>query len=225
MKKLLKIFILSVLAFSVVACGPANTVFRPYTKIKQKVRDVQTVVTRADRSGVYVAIRNNTPADIEIAWNESYLGGVKVTQGAYVDRTAHGITKANTIMKPGEIYKTVLHRESDVYYLDPALYQPGGVKIKPLVYPTTLSLKIRQGNSQTDSITYIEHEKYSRKLIKSQEKMKELKNKDKYLYFYREKDKVYVDTMPKEDRDFLNQVLEDDHKNPTKYRGDKLIVK
>lgn len=32
-----------------------------------------------------------------------------------------------------------------MYYLDPALYQSGGVKAKTLVYPVTLELKVRQG--------------------------------------------------------------------------------
>src|SRR3712207_609860 len=63
----------------------------------------------------------------------------------YQNTTLYRSEARNTVLKAGEIFQTVLHRKSDMYYLDPVLYQPGGVKVKALEYPVTLDLKVKQG--------------------------------------------------------------------------------
>ena len=92
-------------------------------------------------------------------WNDQYqnttlcgsktgsgrLGGDKVSHGTYADANDYQMEQQNTLLKAGEVFQTVLHRKSDMYYLDPVLYQPGGVKVKALAYPVTLELKVRQG--------------------------------------------------------------------------------
>ena len=46
----------------------------------------------------------------------------------YQNTTLYRSEARNTVLKAGEIFQTVLHRKSDMYYLDPVLYQPEGVK-------------------------------------------------------------------------------------------------
>lgn len=229
MKKILSVFALSIAALSIGACGQMNTVIRPYTETRQDVKDVQAVITRADRSGVYVGIKNNTKEDIEIVWDKSTLGGVRVTQGAYIDREEHKIARINTRLKPEDIFRTVLHRENDVYYLDPVLYQPGGVRIKPLVYPTLLTLRIKKGEVEADSIIYIEHEhSLNRKAVEARvekEYLKEMKSEDGNYYFYKDDGKVYKDNMSQENRILLEELLENDTETEYKLREDRIIVK
>lgn len=228
MKKVLGIFALTVAALSVGACGQMNTVIRPYTEVRQEIKDVQVIVTRADRSGVYVAVKNNTNDDIEIVWDKSTLGGVKVTQGAYVDRAEHGITRANTVLKPEEIFRTVLHRENDVYYLDPVLYQPGGVRIKPVVYPTLVTLRVKKGSVESDTIIYVEHE-YSLQRRAVSARVDEKYNKEmrdkKGNYYYQDDNKVYIDSMSKKDRELTEEIFKNDTETHYKLREDKVVDK
>ncbi|MCI7343829.1 MAG: hypothetical protein MSH33_07775 [Fusobacterium necrophorum] len=145
MKKIMFLGLVVLLGMSFSSCGTMNTRIRPYAEAKQEVEDLKAIVTRADRSGVYLALKNVSEQEMEILWEDSRLGGDKVSHGTYVDVNDYQIPQVNTILKAGEIFQTVLHRRSDIYYLDPVLYQPGGVKVKALVYPVSLDLKVRKG--------------------------------------------------------------------------------
>ena len=140
---------LSMLILGIVftACSSSNTKIRPMTEVRQTVEQLQTVVTRVDRSGVYLAFKNTSDKEMEILWEDSSLGGDQVSHGTYIDRNDYLLKQENTKIKANEIYQTVLHRRKDIYYLDPVLYQPGGIKIKALEYPTILILKIKQGET------------------------------------------------------------------------------
>ncbi|MDY6172004.1 MAG: hypothetical protein SPH94_02255 [Fusobacterium necrophorum] len=145
MKKIMFLGLVVLLGMSFSSCGTMNTRIRPYAEAKQEVEDLKAIVTRADRSGVYLALKNVSEQEMEILWEDSRLGGDKVSHGTYVDVNDYQIPQVNTILKAGEIFQTVLHRRSDIYYLDPVLYQPGGVKVKALGYPVSLDLKVRKG--------------------------------------------------------------------------------
>lgn len=145
MKKIMFLGLVVLLGISFSGCGSTNTRIRPYVEAKQEVEDLKAIVTRADRSGIYLALKNVSEQEMEIVWEDSKLGGDKVSHGTYVDANDYQMEQQNTVLKAGEIFQTVLHRKSDMYYLDPVLYQPGGVKVKALAYPVTLKLKVRQG--------------------------------------------------------------------------------
>lgn len=145
MKKIMFLGLVELLGISFSSCGSTNTRIRPYAEAKQEVEDLKAIVTRADRSGIYLALKNVSEQEMEIVWEDSKLGGDKVSHGTYVDANDYQMEQQNTVLKAGEIFQTVLHRKSDMYYLDPVLYQPGGVKVKALAYPVTLKLKVRQG--------------------------------------------------------------------------------
>ncbi|MBR8822163.1 hypothetical protein IX293_000393 [Fusobacterium necrophorum] len=145
MKKIMFLGLVVLLGISFSGCGSTNTRIRPYAEAKQEVEDLKAIVTRADRSGIYLALKNVSEQEMEIVWEDSKLGGDKVSHGTYVDANDYQMEQQNTVLKAGEIFQTVLHRKSDMYYLDPVLYQPGGVKVKALAYPVTLKLKVRQG--------------------------------------------------------------------------------
>ncbi|AVQ21934.1 hypothetical protein C4N15_09870 [Fusobacterium necrophorum subsp. funduliforme] len=143
MKKLMFLGIVILLGVSFSSCGTMNTRFRPYTAVRQNnVEGLQSIVTRADRSGIYIAFKNKSTRDLEILWSQSTLGGDNISQGDASDSFREDVS---TVLKPGEIFQTVLHRKSDMYYMDPALYQPGGIKIKELKYPVSLILQVREG--------------------------------------------------------------------------------
>ncbi|RXZ70190.1 hypothetical protein EPT53_04375 [Fusobacterium necrophorum] len=143
MKKMMFLGLVVLLGISFSGCGTTNTKIRPYAEVKQEVQDLKAIVTRADRSGIYLALKHDSPQEMEILWEDSRLGGDKVSHGTYVDVNDYKIPQVNTVLKAGEIFQTVLHRKSDIYYLDPVLYQPGGVKIKALEYPIKLELKVK----------------------------------------------------------------------------------
>ena len=145
MKKIMFLGLVVLLGISFSGCGTMNTRIRPYAEAKQEVEDLKAIVTRADRSGIYLALKNVSEQEMEILWEDSRLGGDKVSHGTYVDANDYKIPQVNTVLKAGEIFQTVLHRKSDMYYLDPVLYQPGGVKVKALGYPVSLELKVRKG--------------------------------------------------------------------------------
>ncbi|XGU48345.1 hypothetical protein ACEXAJ_06355 [Fusobacterium necrophorum subsp. funduliforme] len=145
MKKIMFLGLVMLLGMSFSSCGTTNTRIRPYAEAKQEVEDLKAIVTRADRSGIYLALKNVSEQEMEILWEDSRLGGDKVSHGTYVDTNDYQMEQQNTVLKAGEIFQTVLHRKSDMYYLDPVLYQPGGVKVKALGYPVSLDLKVRKG--------------------------------------------------------------------------------
>ncbi|MCI7344540.1 MAG: hypothetical protein MSH33_11415 [Fusobacterium necrophorum] len=145
MKKIMFLGLVVLLGMSFSGCGTMNTRIRPYAEAKQEVEDLKAIVTRADRSGIYLALKNVSEQEMEIVWEDSRLGGDKVSHGTYVDANDYKIPQVNTVLKAGEVFQTVLHRKSDMYYLDPVLYQPGGVKVKALGYPVSLELKVRKG--------------------------------------------------------------------------------
>ncbi|AYV94125.1 hypothetical protein [Fusobacterium necrophorum] len=145
MKKIMFLGLVVLLGISFSSCGTMNTRIRPYAEVKQGVQDLKAIVTRADRSGIYLALKNDSPQEMKILWENSRLGGDKVSHGTYADANDYQMEQQNTLLKAGEVFQTVLHRKSDMYYLDPVLYQTGGVKVKALAYPVTLELKVRQG--------------------------------------------------------------------------------
>ena len=145
MKKIMFLGLVVLLGISFSSCGTMNTRIRPYAEVKQGVQDLKAIVTRADRSGIYLALKNDSPQEMKILWEDSRLGGDKVSHGTYADANDYQMEQQNTLLKAGEVFQTVLHRKSDMYYLDPVLYQPGGVKVKALEYPVILDLKVRQG--------------------------------------------------------------------------------
>ncbi|MDK4485808.1 hypothetical protein MVQ23_08015 [Fusobacterium necrophorum] len=145
MKKIMFLGLVVLLGISFSSCGTMNTRIRPYAEVKQGVQDLKAIVTRADRSGIYLALKNDSPQEMKILWENSRLGGDKVSHGTYADANDYQMEQQNTLLKAGEVFQTVLHRKSDMYYLDPVLYQPGEVKVKALAYPVTLELKVRQG--------------------------------------------------------------------------------
>lgn len=145
MKKIFAVLSMLILGIVVTACSSSNTKIRPTTEVKEAVEQLQTVVTRVDRSGVYLAFKNISDKEMEILWEDSSLGGDQLSHGTYIDRNDYLLKQENTKIKANEIYQTVVHRRKDIYYLDPVLYQPGGVKIKALEYPTILILKVKQG--------------------------------------------------------------------------------
>lgn len=147
MKKILYMTFLIACMLGATACGTMNTRFRPYVETKQQVEGLQGIVTRGDRSGVYLALKNTTKEDMEVLWEESSLGGDKINQGTYINVRDYSLKRTDSRIKPGEIFQTVLHRNSDIYYLDPVLYQPGGIKIRELKYPTILVLKVKAGKN------------------------------------------------------------------------------
>ena len=157
MKKLMYIGIL-VLGAAFAACGPSNTKIRPYAEVKEEVPGIQSIVTRADRGSIYIALKNVSEEELEIIWEDSTLGGDQVSHGTYVDINDYRLKQENTKMKKGEIFQTVLRRKNDLYYLDPVLYQPGGVKVKALKYPTDLVLKVKQGEKISNLETHIQQE-------------------------------------------------------------------
>lgn len=79
---------LSMLILGIVftACSSSNTKIRPMTEVRQTVEQLQTVVTRVDRSGVYLAFKNTSDKEMEILWEDSSLGGDQVSHGTYIDR-------------------------------------------------------------------------------------------------------------------------------------------
>ena len=125
MKKIIFLGLVVLLGISFSGCGTTNTKIRPYAEVKQEVQDLKAIVTRADRSGIYLALKNVSEQEMEIVWEDSKLGGDKVSHGTYVDANDYKIPQVNTVLKVGEVFQTVLHRKSDMYYLDPVLYQPG----------------------------------------------------------------------------------------------------
>ncbi len=145
MKKVFTVLSMLTLGIVFTACSSSNTKIRPMTEVRQVVEHLQTIVTRADRSGVYIAFKNTSDKEMEILWEDSSLGGDQLSHGTYIDRNDYLLKQENTKIKANEIYQTILHRRKDIYYLDPVLYQPGGIKIKALEYPTVLILKIKQG--------------------------------------------------------------------------------
>lgn len=145
MKKIMFLGLVMLLGMSFSSCGTTNTRIRPYAEAKQEVEDLKAIVTRADRSGIYLALKNVSEQEMEILWEDSRLGGDKVSHGTYMDANDYQMEQQNTVLKAGEVFQTVLHRKSDMYYLDPVLYQPGGVKVKALGYPVSLELKARKG--------------------------------------------------------------------------------
>lgn len=145
MKKVFTVLSMLILGIVFTACSSSNTKIRPMTEVRQVVEQLQTIVTRADRSGVYLAFKNTSDKEMEILWEDSSLGGDQLSHGTYIDRNDYLLKQENTKIKANEIYQTILHRRKDIYYLDPVLYQPGGIKIKALEYPTVLILKIKQG--------------------------------------------------------------------------------
>lgn len=145
MKKIMFLGLVMLLGMSFSSCGTTNTRIRPYAEAKQEVEDLKAIVTRADRSGIYLALKNVSEQEMEILWEDSRLGGDKVSHGTYMDANDYQMEQQNTVLKAGEVFQTVLHRKSDMYYLDPVLYQPGGVKVKALGYPVSLELKVRKG--------------------------------------------------------------------------------
>lgn len=145
MKKIMFLGLVVLLGISFSGCGTMNTRIRPYAEAKQEVEDLKAIVTRADRSGIYLALKNVSEQEMEIVWEDSRLGGDKVSHGTYMDANDYQMEQQNTVLKAGEVFQTVLHRKSDMYYLDPVLYQPGGVKVKALGYPVSLELKVRKG--------------------------------------------------------------------------------
>lgn len=145
MKKVFTVLSMLILGIVFTACSSSNTKIRPMTEVRQVVEQLQTIVTRADRSGVYLAFKNTSDKEMEILWEDSSLGGDQLSHGTYIDRNDYLLKQENTKIKANETYQTILHRRKDIYYLDPVLYQPGGIKIKALEYPTVLILKIKQG--------------------------------------------------------------------------------
>ncbi|EHO16235.1 hypothetical protein HMPREF9466_03058, partial [Fusobacterium necrophorum subsp. funduliforme 1_1_36S] len=73
------------LGISFSSCGTMNTRIRPYAEVKQGVQDLKAIVTRADRSGIYLALKNDSPQEMKILWEDSRLGGDKVSHGTYAD--------------------------------------------------------------------------------------------------------------------------------------------
>ncbi|KYM40812.1 hypothetical protein A2U10_02175 [Fusobacterium necrophorum subsp. funduliforme] len=59
---------LSMLILGIVftACSSSNTKIRPMTEVRQTVEQLQTVVTRVDRSGVYLAFKNTSDKEMEM---------------------------------------------------------------------------------------------------------------------------------------------------------------
>lgn len=143
MRKVIFLGLVALLGVSFVSCGTMNTRFRPYMEVKQEIQDVKAIVTRADRSGIYLALKNESKQEMEILWKDSKLGGDEVTHGTHLNLNDQKAERENTIIKAGEIYQTILHRKGDIYYLDPVLYQPGGLKIRALQYPITLEVKVK----------------------------------------------------------------------------------
>ncbi len=143
MKKAVFCIGIFLLATMLIGCGTMNTRFRPYMEAKQEIQDVKAIVTRADRSGIYLALKNESKQEMEILWKDSKLGGDEVTHGTHLNLNDQKAERENTVIKAGEVYQTVLHRKSDIYYLDPVLYQPGGLKIRALQYPITLEVKVK----------------------------------------------------------------------------------
>ncbi|HEY4532556.1 MAG TPA: hypothetical protein VIG61_00200 [Fusobacterium sp.] len=143
MKKAVFCIGIFLLATMLIGCGTMNTRFRPYMEVKQEIQDVKAIVTRADRSGIYLALKNESKQEMEILWKDSKLGGDEVTHGTHLNLNDQKAERENTVIKAGEVYQTVLHRKSDIYYLDPVLYQPGGLKIRALQYPITLEVKVK----------------------------------------------------------------------------------
>ena len=143
MRKVIFLGLVALLGVSFASCGTMNTRFRPYMEAKQEIQDVKAIVTRADRSGIYLALKNESKQEMEILWKDSKLGGDEVTHGTHLNLNDQRAERENTVIKAGEVYQTVLHRKSDIYYLDPVLYQPGGLKIRALQYPITLKVKVK----------------------------------------------------------------------------------
>ncbi|MCI7681342.1 MAG: hypothetical protein MSP55_03835 [Fusobacterium necrophorum] len=158
MKKVFTVLSMLTLGIVFTACSSSNTKIRPMTEVRQVVEQLQTIVTRADRSGVYIAFKNTSDKEMEILWEDSSLGGDQVSHGTYIDRNDYLLKQENTKIKANEIYQTILHRRKDIYYLDPVLYQPGGIKIKALEYPTILILKIKQGETISEMEMEIKQE-------------------------------------------------------------------
>lgn len=46
-----------VLGAAFAACGPSNTKIRPYAEVKEEVPGIQSIVTRADRGSIYIALK------------------------------------------------------------------------------------------------------------------------------------------------------------------------
>ncbi|XGU47698.1 hypothetical protein ACEXAJ_02910 [Fusobacterium necrophorum subsp. funduliforme] len=158
MKKVFTVLSMLTLGIVFTACSSSNTKIRPMTEVRQVVEQLQTIVTRADRSGVYIAFKNTSDKEMEILWEDSSLGGDQLSHGTYIDRNDYLLKQENTKIKANEIYQTILHRRKDIYYLDPVLYQPGGIKIKALEYPTILILKIKQGETISEMEMEIKQE-------------------------------------------------------------------
>lgn len=158
MKKVIFLGLAVLLGAFFVACGTMNTRFRPYVEAKQEVPNLNAIVTRADRSGIYLALKNESKQEMEIIWRDSKLGGDEVTHGTHLNLNDQTAERENTIIKPDEVYQTVLHRKHDIYYLDPVLYQPGGLKIRPLQYPTKLEMKVKTREGVSMLELKIQHE-------------------------------------------------------------------
>lgn len=156
MKKLSKILIALSLVLAFSSCVYVDTIIRPENVIENQVEGLKLIVTRADRSGVYLAFKNYTNETFEIVWKDSILNADKVVRGPYVNKYNLKEEEQNTVLHPDELFQTVIHRQSDIYYLDPVLYQPGGIKIKDLVYPLDLTLKVKKNGKVQDMNVRIE---------------------------------------------------------------------
>lgn len=73
MKKVFTVLSMLILGIVFTACSSSNTKIRPMTEVRQVVEQLQTIVTRADRSGVYLAFKNTSDKEMEILWEEFYL--------------------------------------------------------------------------------------------------------------------------------------------------------
>src|SRR3712207_5783005 len=85
MKKAVFCIGIFLLATMLIGCGTMNTRFRPYMEVKQEIQDVKAIVTRADRSGIYLALKNESKQEMEILWKDSKLGGDEVTHGTHLN--------------------------------------------------------------------------------------------------------------------------------------------
>lgn len=142
MKKIGFILLSTILLLT--GCG---SVITPSSTIIQSLQGANLAVTRADDSAIHFSVVNKTNRPMTIDWNASKLNDGSVILIQESDIPDYNVIKSiksipNTTLNPNETLTGVLYRKDDFYFRDPVLYQPGGIRIKPLKYPVTLDLNI-----------------------------------------------------------------------------------
>ena len=138
MKKILKVLVAFMLSIVAVGCFSSNVDLRPKDVYVREFKGLRVKVARSDLSGIFLDVESRAEHPVSILWGKSSLGGSEIVRHDGIINTS--VNQEETVLNPLERKSFVIHRKVDFYFLDPALYAQGGLRIKPLKYPVELKL-------------------------------------------------------------------------------------